>query len=394
MSFKSSGGESKALAVACALMALILLGKSTAAAADCPSAWATYSSDTILLDLLLDPRATAVLEQEGVLKDAPPILRRATPPTLAAIVSPRWMLTSPFVRGVAGAAPESKLQALDRALASIPITAEAAERRCARYDHVPPKLPKPDRRPAILVFEKINGFKDDAAVAAAHQALTEMAARRGWSMTFSDNGAVFNAGQLPVYDAVVWNNVSGDALTRPQRKAFEDYVQRGGGFAAMHGSGGDFIYVWPWYRDELIGARFIGHTLAPQFRAAKVIVADKSWITADLPDTWTMTEEWYSFAAPPASGAHILARLDESTYAPGPTLAMGDHPIAWAHCLGRGRSFYTAIGHRPESYAEPNSRDLLERGIAWAAGQGDTRCEKGREVASPGSADAARLGRR
>src|SRR2546426_540449 len=73
-----------------------------------------------------------------------------------------------------------------------PATAEAAERRCARYDQAPPKLPKPARRPAILVFDKINGFRDEPSVNAARKALTDMAARRGWSLTFTDKGAVFN----------------------------------------------------------------------------------------------------------------------------------------------------------------------------------------------------------
>lgn len=368
-------------AAAVGFTALTCLSAGPAAARpDCPAAFAPYSSDTVLLDLLLDPRAATVLEQQGVLKGLPPMLRGAQPPTLAAIMSPRWIMTSAFAVGSADSAA-AKLKALDEALGRIPITAEAAARRCARYDEVPPKLPKPERRPAILVFEKVNGYRDEPSINAAHKALSQMAAQRGWSIAFTDNGAAFNAAQLREYDAVVWNNVSGDVLTVPQQKAFQAYLANGGGFAGIHGSAGDFTYVWPWYRDVLIGATFVGHTLNPQFRPAKVIVAEpKSAITANLPESWTMTEEWYSFAGPPKPGARILVRVDESTYAPGPNLAMGDHPIAWTRCVTDGRSFYTAIGHRPESYVEPNSVELLEQGIAWAAGQGDSRCVKGREV--------------
>ena len=54
---------------------------------------------------------------------------------------------------------------------------------------------------------------------------------------------------------------------------------------------------------------------------------------------------------------------------------MGDHPIAWTQCIGKGRSFYTAIGHRPESYSEPNTNKLLEQGVAWAAGIGSSSCQ-------------------
>jgi len=61
----------------------------------------------------------------------------------------------------------------------------------------------------------------------------------------------------------------------------------------------------------------------------------------------------------------------------GQDLRMGDHPIAWAKCIGDGRSFYTAIGHRPESYSEPHVVKLLEQAITWAAGTGETRCRAG-----------------
>jgi uncharacterized protein len=360
-------------AILSAAMALFAASSAQVGAAtpDCPSAHAPYSSETVLLDLLIDPRAAEVLKAHGLFQSVPPNF--ATPPTISAILSPRQLMAS---RG------ETALAALDRDLAAIPITDEAALRRCARYDHGQAVLPKPDHHPAILVFEKINGFRDGPSVQAAHKAFSDMAGRRGWSIAFTDNGAVFSKPQLQHYDAIVWNNVSGDALTVSQENAFKAYLAAGGGFAGVHGSGGDPVYVWGWYADSLIGARFIGHPMNPQFQSATVIVeGPKTGIAARLPDSWTMTEEWYSFASSPRlTGARILARLDERSYKPS-ALAMGDdHPIAWAHCLGDGRSFYTAIGHRPESYAEPNSIELLEQGVAWAAGLGETRCKAGREV--------------
>ena len=68
----------------------------------------------------------------------------------------------------------------------------------------------------------------------------------------------------------------------------------------------------------------------------------------------------------------MIATLDESSYKPDgmmeQNLRMGsDHPIAWTRCLGKGRSFYSAIGHRPETYTEPNNAAMLEAAITWAA---------------------------
>jgi type 1 glutamine amidotransferase len=242
------------------------------------------------------------------------------------------------------------------------------------------------------VFDKINGFRDVASVEAAASALEAMAARRGWTLVSTDNGAVFNATDLARFDAVVWNNVSGDAFTLPQQHAFKQWLHTGVGFAGMHGSGGDRVYVWGWYADTLIGARFIGHPMSPQFQQARVVIEDReSAITTGPGGGWTMTEEWYSFEkSPREKGVHVLAVLDESTYSPigigGEDLRMGDHPIAWTQCIGEGRSFYSAIGHRPESYSEPNSAALLERGIEWAAGLGESRCPSGQQVPHAGRA--------
>jgi type 1 glutamine amidotransferase len=341
-----------------------------AAAPDCPAAHEPYSTRTVLLDLLINPATRTILERHpsGVLRGAWPGALKTTPPTFAALLTPRDLAKRAKVA-------ESEVADLDRALAAVPVTPDASRARCARYDQVPPQLPPVGARPAILVFDKINGFRDDPSVNAAAKALTEIAAARGWSIVRTDNGAVFNPAQLKRFDAVVWNNVSGDALTLAQRGAFKAYIEGGGGFVGMHGSGGDPNYFWDWYADTLIGARFIGHPNNPQFQPARVVVEDRSHpATQGLGPEWTMTEEWYSFASSPrARGARVLASLDERSYSPaggeGQNLRMGDHPIAWTRCIGRGRSFYTAIGHRPESYVEPHARKLLEQGIAWALGK-------------------------
>ena len=45
-----------------------------------------------------------------------------------------------------------------------------------------------------------------------------------------------------------------------------------------------------------------------------------------------------------------------------------DDPIAWCQTIDGGRSWYTAMGHTTESYAEPLFRSHLLGGIESAAG--------------------------
>ena len=124
--------------------------------------------------------------------------------------------------------------------------------------------------------------------------------------------------------------------------------------------------------DVLIGARFSAHPMNPQFQEARIAVDKSHALSAGLPTEWRMTDEWYSFKTNPRlTGAKVVLTLDESTYTRegrfGEPLDMGaDHPLAWTRCIGKGRMFYSAIGHLPETYRHPLHLTLLENAIGWA----------------------------
>jgi uncharacterized protein len=248
------------------------------------------------------------------------------------------------------------------------------------YETVPPALPAQVATPAILVFSKTNGFRHEEAIPAANAALAAIAQAHRWGTFFTENGAVFNRVDLGKFAVTVWNNTSGDVLTPEQKDAFRSYIENGGGFVGIHGAGGDPRYEWRWYVDTLLRAQFRGHPLRPQFQNATVRVEDPGDIaTAHLPRDWTRMDEWYSFKNNPrANGAHVLATLDERTYSPRMfwwDISMGaDHPIAWKHCVGKGRAFYSALGHPASAYQEPLHLKMLEGALAWAAGVADGGC--------------------
>jgi hypothetical protein len=363
-----------------AFAAALLLAASNPALAgepvrDCPLATAPLGIEAPLSDVLMHPGGPAALEAF-----APDLVSGFTrnfgggglPPGFANILTPGALLE---------ARPDGTALkvALAAKLAALPITDAFTLARCARYDHDRPALPSRDKRPQVLVFEKINGFRDNPSVESARARLAKIAEARGWQIVFTSSGGVMNAEDLARFDVVVWNNVSGDALTTPQRAAFRAYIEQGGGFAGMHGSGGDPKWFWDWYVDTLIGARFIGHPGKPQFQTATVRLADpRSGIGTGVAQQWMLLEEWYSFDRNPVdSGAVAVATIDEQDYKQigyrDENLAMGYHPIAWRKFVGDGRSFYTAIGHRPENYDEPQAAALLANGIAWAMGPKGTK---------------------
>jgi len=365
------------LAIACLALG-IAVPASARPLIDCPLRNQPYSIDSPLIDVLLNPAARAAMDRAApaLLRDLPSFFGGTTVPTFSVILSVR---KAAAWRNV----PPEALVAVDRALRTVPLTAADKDARCARYDIAPQSLALPPGKPRLLLFEKMTGFRDDPSVAAAHTLFVDMARRNGWALVISDKGGAITTANLRHFDAVIWNNVSGDVLTLSQRDAFKAYMERGGGFVGVHGTGGDPVYFWDWYTDTLLGARFIGHPMSPQFQDARIAIeTSPSGIGENLAPGWTMKDEWYSFqASARLNGASVIATLDEGSYAPG-ALHMGDHPIAWTRCVGNGRSFYSAIGHMPATYAEPHYVRLLEQAIGWAAGNGKTQCRAGKQVAT------------
>lgn len=210
----------------------------------------------------------------------------------------------------------------------------------------------------VLVFTRTTGFRH-ASIPTGIATVRALGAEDGFAVTATEDPGAFRPAELAGYRAVVFLSTTGDVLDPAGRSALEAYVRGGGGFVGVH-SASDTEYGWPFYA-ELVGARFAGH---PPVQPVTVRFRPGA-LTAGLPATWRVTDEPYNFRGRPR-GVQVLATLDESTYSGG---TMGaDHPIAWTAEVGRGRSFYTGLGHPDAIYADPVFRTLLAAGIRYAAG--------------------------
>lgn len=242
------------------------------------------------------------------------------------------------------------------------------------HDSVPPTLPADLGSPAVLLFSKTNGFRHTEGIAGGARAFTAIAAQRNLGLFHTENGAVFNAQDLEKFAAVVFLNASGDMLSAEQELAFQSWLESGGGWLGIHAAGDSSHLEWTWYRDNLIGADFTAHIMGPQFQRAAVILENHEHpALKGLPNVWDHEEEWYSWATSPRDeGFMILATLDEDSYSPVQKvfgnevdLSMGDHPVVWTNCVGKGRSLYAAMGHRAEAFEQPQVRALLDNALRW-----------------------------
>jgi type 1 glutamine amidotransferase len=219
---------------------------------------------------------------------------------------------------------------------------------------------------AVLVFSKTTGFRHES-IPQGIAVIMSLGTEHGFAVDSTEDAERFSDATLARYKAVIFLSTTGDILDAGQKAAFERYIRSGGGFVGIH-SASDTEYQWAWY-GRLVGAYFASH---PQIQGATIRIADPDHpSTSGLPALWERTDEWYNFRSNPGGVVHVLATLDERTYSGG---TMGvDHPIAWCQAIDGGRSWYTAMGHTTESYAEPLFRLHLLGGIESAAGMGG-RC--------------------
>lgn len=214
---------------------------------------------------------------------------------------------------------------------------------------------------ALLVFYKTAGYQH-ASIPAGVQALQELGQAHGVRVEATADAAWFTPDRLAQYQAVVFLSTSQDVLDDAQQMAFEQYIRAGHGFVGVHAAT-TTEYDWPWYRG-LVGAYFNGH---PAVQPATVrVVRRRHPASQGLPDPWLRTDEWYNFRNF-APGLRVLLTVDEASYSGGTHGA--HHPVAWYHRYDGGRAFYTALGHSAASYADPQFRQHLWGGVAYALGR-------------------------
>jgi type 1 glutamine amidotransferase len=176
---------------------------------------------------------------------------------------------------------------------------------------------------------------------------------------------------LQQYDAVIFANTTGD-LPLPDKEAFLEWIKSGKGFVGMHAAA-DTFPGFPAYTD-MLGAHFKTHEAQVEVDA---INQDSNFPACrHLPADWKVFDEIYQFKNFERSKVHGLLTMDKHPNNHTP----GDYPIAWCKQYGKGRVFYTSLGHREDIWdpAWPdrkNSKEVAEAyrkhilgGIKWALG--------------------------
>jgi uncharacterized protein len=191
-----------------------------------------------------------------------------------------------------------------------------------------------------------------------------------------------NPEALKQYDAIIFANTTGD-LPLPDKEAFLEWIKSGKGFVGMHSA----TDTYPTYKSytEMIGGHFKSH--GAQVEVEPVNQDKECPACKHIGSGWKVFDEIYLLQDFDASKVHGLLTLDKHPNDKTP----GNYPISWCKEYGKGRVFYTSLGHRedvwdpswpdrknPKEIAEAYQKHILE-GIKWALGITQWKVNKGIE---------------
>lgn len=216
------------------------------------------------------------------------------------------------------------------------------------------------KRFKALVFTKTTGFRHTSIDEGA-RAIRALGTDHRFSVDTTADPGKFTRTNLARYDVVVFMSNTGTPIAkRAQQRAFESFINKGGGFVGVHAAS-DTRGKWPWY-ERLVGARFKRHEAGTPTKT--VTVEDRSSAaTKGLPASWTRVDEWYEFRTDPRPRVHVLVSLR-------------GRPLAWCHDYDGGRAVYTAMGHTEASFTEPHYLQHLLGAIEMAAGRARFACAR------------------
>ena len=177
-----------------------------------------------------------------------------------------------------------------------------------------------------------------------------------------------NLDTLKQYDVVVMLNALPHEAQA--RKAFEQYMEQGGGWLGFHATGyNDGNTHWPWLNEFLGCGPFLSNNWPPQ--PALVDVESQSHpVTRSLPQQFVVpASEFYQFLPSPRTNENVevLVSISPKNYPFGikDIVTHGDFPIVWTN--KKYRMVYLNMGHGDEGFIDATQNLLFTNAFRWLA---------------------------
>jgi len=264
---------------------------------------------------------------------------------------------------------------------------------------VDPSLPPPPREKQIhlkhiLVIAQTKGFEHDS-ISGAMAAIYKMGRESGlWDATLRTDTELItkkvlerNAKNLDYFDGLIFVSTTGELdLDDSQKADMMSFIKEDGkGFVGVHAAL-DTNYKWPEY-GEMIGGWFDQHPWST-FNAP-IINEDPGFpAVRHFPKAFIKYDEIYQPKGWSREKVNVLLSLDASklNYANNPRVHRTDHDfaVAWDKMYGKGRVFYSTLGHTEEAWSDPDILKMYFEAIKWSMGMTEGSTASHPRLQTPG----------
>lgn len=150
-------------------------------------------------------------------------------------------------------------------------------------------------------------------------------------------------------------------ISPEQEAGLLEAVRNGTGIAGWHGGLGDSFRNNPAYQ-YMVGGQWVAHPGGVIDYIVNISPVDDP-VTQGLSDFKMHSEQYYMHVDPNVKVLATTTFSDANDYwSEGCTM-----PVVWKKMYGKGRVFYTSLGHVAADMQVAEALEILKRGIRWAA---------------------------
>jgi hypothetical protein len=235
----------------------------------------------------------------------------------------------------------------------------------------PSAAPAQDKKTyKILYITQSKGFKHgsvdrkDKPLAPSEVAMTDLGKESGlFEIECTQDASILTPEKLKTLDAVMFYTTGGLPISPEHFEAFETWLKSGKAMIGAHSATDTFGNFKPYH--SLINGTFDGH---PWGSGETVTIAshEPSHATVKmLGESFQIKDEIYQYRNYDPKSVRVLYSLDMAKCK---TKMPWHVPVCWVREHGKGRMFYTNLGHNEGTWTNPMVRAHLLAGIRWALG--------------------------
>ena len=185
----------------------------------------------------------------------------------------------------------------------------------------------------------------------------------GFDVEVSDTlDVLLDADKLSEQDLIVpcWTMSS---IEKEQSQGLRNAIEGGVGLGGWHGGMADAFrqdtnYQW------MVGGQWVAHPGGVIDYRVNITNHDDP-ITQGLEDFDMHSEQYYLHVEP---STEVLVHTTFQTGDLAPWVNGCEMPVVWKRKYGKGRVFYSSLGHKAVDFNVPEAKEIQRRGLHWAAG--------------------------